>query len=56
MSPALALIPGSMAVITVMIVVLHVLVNAEDLTEGQSLRKSVEKWLVKLADMLRNKR
>lgn len=55
LSPVLAWIPGSMALVTIMIVILHVAVNAEDLTEGQSLGKAFQSWLKKLADMLRNK-
>lgn len=55
LSPVLALIPGSMAVLTLMIVVLHIVVNREDIEGGRSFRRAFESWVKKLTDLLKNK-
>ncbi|WP_347356819.1 hypothetical protein [Bdellovibrio sp.] len=55
MSPALALIPGSMAVVTVMIVVLHVLVNLDDLSETTPMRRTAKRWMRRISDLFKNK-
>lgn len=54
--PALALVPASMSIITMMIVVLHIVVNAEDMVALEQPRHWFLVQIQKLLRLLRNKK
>lgn len=54
--PALALVPASMSIVTMMIVVLHIVVNAEDVVVLQQPRHWILVQIQKLLGLLKNKK
>ena len=54
--PALALVPASMSIITMMIVVLHIVVNAEDVVVLEQPRQWIFVQTQKLLRLFKNKK